>query len=174
MFDVRIAVAMGAGGALAALLLALPSMLPAAIASEQPARTLLASMDELFPPPFDPEGLVKWNFEVSPAVSTEVVKQSVIKKIGYGNVETVYVVQTPSGTYSTDALQSPNIEYPGILKQRVKTGQVGMAYWSNGHWVGKAFVSAGSFVTITRFDGGQLVVTDEGMCVTRRGGVICN
>jgi len=49
-----------------------------------------------------------------------------------------------------------------------------MAYWSNGHWVAKAFVRAGSFVTITRFDGGQLVVTDEGMCVTRKDGVICN
>jgi hypothetical protein len=173
MFNVRIAAAMGAGGVLAALLLAVPSMLPPALASEQPAHTLLSSMSELFPPPFDPGKLVNWDFEASPAISTEVVKQSAITKIGYGTTEMVYVVQTPSGTYSTDALTSPNIEYPGILKRRVG-GHVGMAYWSNGHWVGRKFISAGSFVTITRFDGGQLVVTDDGMCVTRKDGVICN
>jgi hypothetical protein len=173
MFNARIAAAVGAGGALAALLLAVPSMLPEAIASEQPARTLLSSMTELFPPPFDPSKLAKYNYEVSPAISTDVLKQSVIKKIGYGNVENVYVVQTPSGTYSSDALQSPNVEYPGIVKKRVHN-QVGMAYWSNGHWAAQKFVSAGSFVTITKFDGGQLVVTDDGMCVTRKDGVICN
>lgn len=174
MFNVRIAAAMGAGGVLAALLLALPSMLPPALASEQPARTLLSSVSELFPPPFDPGKLMKYSYELSPAISTDVVKQSVVKKIGYGNSETVYVVQTPSGTYSTDALQSPHVEYPGILKERSRGNHVGMAYWSNGHWVARKFVSAGSFVTITKFDGGQLVVTDDGMCVTRKDGVICN
>jgi len=174
MFNVRIAAAMGAGGILAALLLAVPSILPQALASEQPARTLLSSMSELFPPPFDPGKLAKYNYELSPAISTDVVKQSVIKKIGYGNTETVYVVQTPSGTYSTDALQSPNVEYPGVLKTRERGDHVGMAFWSHGRWVSQKFVSAGSFVTITKFDGGQLVVTDDGMCVTRKDGVICN
>ena len=35
-------------------------------------------------------------------------------------------------------------------------------------------LSAGSFVTITKFDGGQLVVTDDGMCVTNKNGITCN
>lgn len=101
------------------------------------------------------------------------LKESTIKKIGYGNTEFVHVLQTPSGTYSTDALQSPNIEYPGVTKKRTRD-QIGMAFWYNGHWVMQKSMSAGSFVTITKFDGGQLVVTDDGMCVTSKNGFTCN
>jgi hypothetical protein len=102
-----------------------------------------------------------------------VVKESTIKKIGYGNTEFVHVLQTPSGTYSTDALQSPYVEYPGVLKKRTHD-QIGLAFWSNGSWVMQNPVSAGSFVTVTKFDGGQLVVTDDGMCVTNKHGITCN
>ena len=173
MYNFRVAAAMIAGFGGVMLLFALPSMLPSAIASEEPARTLLSSASELFPPPFDPASLAKWTYDLTPAVSTEVIKQSTVKKIGYGNTEFVHVLQTPSGTYSTDALQSPNVEYPGVIKKHTRD-QIGMAFWSKGHWVMRKFMNAGSFVTITKFDGGQLVVTDDGMCVTRENGVICN
>jgi hypothetical protein len=164
---------MGAGFGAVALLFALPSLLPPAIANDEPARTLLSSANEIFPPPFDPGSLFKYTYELSPAVSTEVLRQSTVKKIGFGKTEFVHILQTPSGTYSTDALQSPNVEYPGVLKQR--TGdQVGIAFWSDGRWVTEKPISAGSFVTITRFDGGQLIVTDDGMCVTNSNGVSCN
>lgn len=163
--------AIGFGGV--AFLFALPSLLPPAIANEEPTHTLLSSASEIFPPPFDFSGLAKYNYQLSPAVSTEVVKQSTVKKIGYGNTEFVQVLQTPSGTYSTDALQSPYVEYPGILKKPVHD-QVGIAFWSNGHWVIEKPISAGSFVTITKFDGGQLIVTDDGMCVTTGTSVSCS
>ncbi len=164
---------MGAGFGAIALLLALPSLLPPAIANEEPAHTLLSSAREIFPPPFDFDGLARYTYDVSPAISTDVLKESTVRKIGYGNTEVVRVVQTPSGTYSSDALASPYIEYPGITKKRVR-GAMGLAFWSNGRWVVEKTVSAGSFVTITRFDGGQLIVTDDGMCVTRANGIICN
>jgi len=163
---------MGAGAGLVALLMALPSMLPPAVASEEPARTLLSSASEIFPAPFDPASLARYSYELEPSVSTEVLKESTIKKIGYGNTEFVHVLQTPSGTCSTDALQSPYVEYPGVLKKRSRD-QIGLAFWSNGRWVMQTPVAAGSFVTITRFDGGQLMVTNDGMCVTTPTSVRC-
>lgn len=173
MHNFRVAAGMGAGFGAVALLLALPSLLPPAIANDEPARTLLSSANEIFPPPFDPGSLFKYTYELSPAVSTEVMRQSTVKKIGYGKTEFVHILQTPSGTYSTDALQSPNVEYPGVLKKRTHD-QIGMVSWSDGRWVTEKPISAGSFVTITRFDGGQLIVTDVGMCVTNSNGVVCN
>jgi hypothetical protein len=173
MYDFRIAAGMGAGAGLVALLFALPSVLPPAVANEEPARTLLSSASEIFPPPFDPDSLVKWDYTLEANVSTDGLRQSTVKKIGYGRTEFVQVLQTPSGTYSTDALTSPYVEYPGVIKKRVRSG-TGIAYWSNGHWVLQQPMTAGSFVTITRFDGGQLIVTDDGMCVVRRNGTSCN
>jgi len=173
MHNFRVAASLGVGFGAVVLLFALPSLLPAAIANEEPARTLLSSASEIFPPPFDPASLVKYTYDLAPSVSTEVLKESTIRKISYGNTEFVHVLQTPSGTYSTDALQSPHVEYPGVLKKRTHD-QIGLAFWSNGRWVVEKPMSAGSFVTITRFEGGQLIVTDDGMCVTSSRGTTCN
>jgi len=147
MYDARIVMGMGAGAGLVALLLALPSMLPPAVASEEPARTLLSTAGEIFPPPFNPDSLVKWDFQVEPSVSTTPLRQSTVRKIGYGVTEFVQVVQTSTGTYSSDALQSPHVEYPGILKQR-KRAHAGLAYWSGDRWVTGAALTAGSFVVL--------------------------
>jgi hypothetical protein len=173
LYNFRIAAGMGAGAGLVALLFVLPSILPPAIANEEPARTLLSSASEIFPPPFDPDSLLKWDYELESSVSTQVLRQSTVKKIGYGTTEFVHIMETPSGTYSTDALTSPHVEYPGVIKQRTGGG-LGLAYWSNGRWVLHKALTAGSFVTITRFDGGQLIVADDGMCVMRRNGIVCN
>lgn len=173
MHNFRTAASIGAGFGIVMLLFNLPEMLPPAVANEEPARTLFSSASELFPPPFDPESLVKYTYDLAPSVSTEVLKESTIKKIGYGNTEMVHVLETPSGTYSTDALDSPYVEYPGVIKKRTHD-QIGLAFWSNGRWVMQKTLSPGSFVTITKFDGGQLIVTDDGMCVTRSNGITCN
>lgn len=172
MHDFRTAAAMGIGFGGVALLFALPSLLPPAIASEEPARTLLSSASEIFPPPFNFDGLIKYTYEVTPSVSTEVLRESTVTKIGFGRAEPVHIVQTPSGTYSSDSLGSPNVEYPGVIRKRVR-GEAALAYLSDGHWVAHKPVEAGSFVTITRFDGGQLMVTDDLMCVTGAHGVSC-
>ena len=173
MYNFRVAAGMVAGAGLAALLFALPSMLPPAMANDEPAKTLLSSASELFPPPFDPDSLARWDYALEPAVSTEVLRQSTVKKIGYGRTEFVHILETPTGTYSTDGLTSPYVEYPGVIKHRTRGG-IGLSYWSDGQWVLRKALTAGSFVTITPFDGGKLIVTDDGMCVTRKNGIICN
>src|SRR6476620_10993148 len=104
----------GIAGTVGALLMALPDMLPPAIADDQPMKTLLSSANELFAGAVDPEELVRWNFTVDPSVSTEPIKQSTVKKIAYGRATTVHVVETSTGVYSSDALTHPHIEYPAI------------------------------------------------------------
>jgi hypothetical protein len=163
-----------AGGiAVIALLLAVTPMLPPALAVEEPAHTLLSTASELFPPAFDPSTLLKWTYEVDPAISTEVIRESTVKKIGYGQTELVHVLETSSGTYSTDSLQDPHILYPGIARKRNVDG-AGLAFWENGAWVIHKTLNAGSFVTMTQFEGGQLIVTSDGMCVTSPSTVTCN
>jgi len=153
-------------GLLAAGMLAAPSLLPPALADEEPARTLLSTKDELWPPRFDTDILVKFDFTVEPSVSTDVVKTRTVRKIGYGRTEFVEIFTTPTGTYSSDGLASAHIRYPGIHKEpkRASLGQI--ALWSGGlGWVAFKEIDAGSFVTITPFEGGQLVTSDEGNCV---------
>lgn len=65
MHNFRVAGAMGAGFGAVVLLYMLPSLLPPAIANEEPARTLLSSASEIFPPPFDFGGLAKYTYDVA-------------------------------------------------------------------------------------------------------------
>lgn len=39
---------------------------------------------------------------------------SSVTKIGYGNVKSVRIISTSTGVYSSDALTSPYVNYPGI------------------------------------------------------------
>jgi hypothetical protein len=50
-----------------------------------------------------------------PGVSLEPESATTIRKIGYGETTFVNIVTTASGTYSTDAMLSPNVRYPGIF-----------------------------------------------------------
>src|SRR5687768_9510044 len=89
----------GAAGLVGVALLALPDYLPPAIAGEEPMRTLLKSADELWPPTFDPDQLVKWDYYVQPGISVEPIRESTIRKIGYGKTTLVNVMETESGIY---------------------------------------------------------------------------
>ena len=82
--------------------------------AEEPAKVATKSFNEIFPKPFDPKSLLKFDIATGPNVSLDVKKTSTISKISYGHRTYVSIVTTPSGTYSTDALTSPNVRYPGI------------------------------------------------------------
>lgn len=152
-------------GLLAATMLSMPSILPPAIADEEPAKTMLDTMDELFPPPIDTSNLVKFDIAIEPGVSTDVVNSRTVRKIGFGRTELVSIVTTPTGTYSTDGLASPYLRYPGIHKELKRTPIGGIALWTGKGWVVFNETNAGSFVSIAPFGGGQLVTSDEGNCV---------
>jgi hypothetical protein len=113
--------------------LVLASMLPPAIADEQPFRTLLNTGDELMPDaPLRPFFKPHWTIE--PSVNTDIVKQVTVRKIGYGRTEFVDIVTTPTGTYSSDAIVSPYVRYPGIHDTR--RGPEGfLAIWDGSEWM---------------------------------------
>jgi hypothetical protein len=176
---IKTVIGMGATGGLVALALGSPVLLPGFAAAAQVVQVEAGEVVRSLlpePEPFDPATLFKadtYTYEVADTVSTTPLRQSTVRKIGYGQTEFVQVVETASGTYSSDGLESPYVQYPGITKQR-SGGQIGLALWADGGWVVQNALTAGSFVTITRFEGGQLVVTDEGMCVTSSSGITCN
>ncbi len=161
-----------AAGAVAVLLLALPKFLPPAIANEEPARTLLSTADELFPPRIDPDKLLKWDFTVDPGVSTEPLREHVVRKIAHGRTSFVRIVETATGVYSSDGMTSPHIQYPGIVKER-RRELAGLAYWTGKGWRLALPFTAGSFVTVTPLDGGDLVVTNGGTCVVTGNSLRC-
>lgn len=179
MNHIKTVLGMGAAGGLLAMALAAPVLLPGLATAAQVVQVETGEMVRSLlpePQPFDPSTLFKagdYDYVVDDSISTTPIRQSVVHKIGYGRSEMVQVVETASGTYSSDGLESPYVLYPGIRKQR-SGGDVGLALWADGKWVVQNALTAGSFVTITRFDGGQLIVTDDSMCVTSSSGIICN
>ena len=60
------------------------------------------------------DGDVRYTAHADGTVSTEVSGTQTVKKIGFGAVSTVTIVTTPTGVYSSDAIFSPNVRYPGI------------------------------------------------------------
>lgn len=127
-----------------------------ALAALGPGVDIRAMADELFPS-FDASKLVKFDdalFDVKLAdsVSTEATSVTHISKIEFGRASTVDVVTTPSGTYSTDAIFSPHIRYPGISVHRLTgpaTPVTSIAFWSDkSGWVTAPLVGAGSVMVL--------------------------
>ena len=162
----------GAIGLGAALLLSLPNVLPRAVAEEEPMRTLFSSPREIWPPAFDPDLLMRWNYYVQPGVSVEPIRETVVRKIGYGRTTFVNVMETASGVYSTDGLASPHIQYPGIVKEMKPSPKAGLWFWSGGQWVASTSVGADSFVSIIPFDGSQ-APTGDGNCIAVEDSFYC-
>ena len=138
-------------GLLVAGTLALPGLLPPAMADDEPARTMLKTGDELLPDKLTAEMFVKpdWTFE--PWVSQEPLSQTTVKKIGYGKTTVVSIVTTSTGTYSSDAMSSPHVLYPGISRT----------------------TPARSFEIIVPNRHGYVTIDPEGACVELAWAVYC-
>ena len=143
MQDRNRSIAIGAVvGFLAAGIFALPSLLPPALADEEPMATLLKSSDDIFRKPVDGEDFVKPDWTIEPWVATEPLRETTVRKIGYGRTEFVSIVTTATGTYSSDGLASPNVLYPGITRT----------------------ATSGSFAVHIRHPGGGTVVRNGSIC----------
>src|SRR6187402_1038684 len=112
-------------GTVASLTLALPSIVPEALADEQPLKTLYSAKNQVLDYLNGPEELYKPQWTVEDYVATEVANTGVVRKIGYGRTSFVTIAETATGTYSSDGLNSPHFRYPGIHKQNRPT-QLGM------------------------------------------------
>ncbi|HZY66937.1 MAG TPA: hypothetical protein VFE52_00025 [Devosia sp.] len=104
-----------------------------------------STIDKLFPEPIDPRIFRRYDITIDDTVSTEIVRQHVIRKIAGGEKSDVTVVTTPSGTYSTDGLASPHVQYPGVDKRLRRWGGLPLPLpgQTGGHWM--SFTN-GSFI----------------------------
>lgn len=139
--------------------------------------------ETILPPAIDFSALVKISDEDYVAyhdesVSTEILSETNIRKIGYGRTTRVAIVKTPTGTYSSDALASPHVQYPGIdveLDPNARKGVLG-AFWSSGiGWVGIPVSTGRSIITYGKMNGGGSYLTTGGSnCFSGRGYLICS
>jgi hypothetical protein len=148
---VRVIAIGGTIGALVAGSFAAPQFM-SALADEalEPVERVASTIDDLFGPgTLDSDAFAKYDIVLDGTVSTEIKSSRVIKKIGHGRTSMVEIVTTPTGTYSTDGLQSPHVRYPGIEVESKDSGfsfryaqrSSGGGYWS--------MLTQGSFTYIT-------------------------
>ena len=148
--DFRIVAACGAVALAVAGTLATPAFFPQAFANE-PQHQLVRTAKDIFPTPFDPARLKKFNITVADTVSTKPTRTQLVNKIAFGHKSVVEIVTTSTGTYSSDALTSPNVKYPGIdVTPKVASNDYSYSSWTTpdgtGSWTS---LSSGSFTYYT-------------------------
>jgi hypothetical protein len=109
--------------------------------AEEPVKAAAATIDSLFPDSVDPKMFRKYKLTFDDSISTEVQRTQVVKKIAHGRTSEVTIVTTPSGTYSTDGLLSPHVQYPGIEKER--------RGWSSRSWFSSRSYGGGRWTSFS-------------------------
>lgn len=135
-----------------------------ALADTDPVQETVAELlPDTSPKGFDTSRLVKFDdkffaIDYDASVSTDVLSSTTIKKIEGGRVSYVSVGTTSTGTYSSDALTSKHIKYPGITVSEVTRHGDPISTWRRGHWVGLKSTDAQSILSVR--DGPLRVQTD--------------
>jgi hypothetical protein len=86
-----------------------------------------------------------YNVDYEDWVATDPLSTTRVKKVEAGKVSYVTITTTASGTYSTDAMFSRHVQYPGISVEDAYRRPNRFSYWTNGKWSGFSTRSAGSF-----------------------------
>lgn len=120
-----------------------------------PGYVLETVADEM-PAGFDTSKLVKFDdryYEVDydASVSTDPISTATVKKIEAGRVSYVQIASTATGTYSTDAMTSPHVQYPGIAVEPVAKKNFFFSSWSRGKWTSFGSYDGHSFTRISRW-----------------------
>jgi hypothetical protein len=78
-------------------------------------------------------------------VATEPLATARVKKVEAGRVSYVTITTTDTGTYSSDAMMSPHVQYPGISVERVADSSE-IRFWSGRGWSALLPAKAKSFL----------------------------
>jgi hypothetical protein len=81
-------------------------------------------------------------------VSTTPLQSWTVKKIEAGRVSHVKIVRTSTGTYSSDGLASPHIQYPGITIPK-PLNEFSFSSWNDGRWTKVRAYSGNSYVSVS-------------------------
>jgi hypothetical protein len=98
------------------------------------------------------------------SVSRTATNHTTVRKIGYGETSIVNIITTSSGVYSSDALTSPHVLYPGVHVEQVPLEDEN----GHSHWPAK-----GSFLSIVRTPSAVVLRSDRGTCVVTRSFITC-
>ena len=109
-----------------------------------------------------PTEFFKPSWTVEDSVSTEALSVHKVRKIEAGRTSFVTVATTSSGVYSSDALTSDNVRYPGIHAE----GQSGatLALLVDGNWMSIAPVQNDSFLHLIPTDKGGAIYANGSSC----------
>ena len=126
-----------------------------ALASIGPGMVIEVFADEA-PAGFDPSRLVKYEgrkytVDYDESVATDPLSTTRVKKVEAGRVSYVTITTTATGTYSTDAMFSRHVQYPGIAVEPAGRSGNQFSYWSNGHWSAFVTRNANSFIYASRW-----------------------
>ena len=131
------------------------------------------------PTGIDPTALVRfegsdYDVQYDDWVDTTPTSKTRVKKVEFGHVSYVDITTTSTGTYSTDAMFSNNIRYPGITVNKVVPDMASAisVLGFGGRWVVLPLARGNSFVHIR--SGNHALVSGGGMtCVFTRYSTIC-
>ncbi|MHA6729412.1 hypothetical protein [Devosia sp. A369] len=121
-----------------------------ALAAVGPGVVLQAFGDESAIHGVDPSRLVRFEerdylVDYEDWVATDPLATARVKKVEAGKVSYVTITTTDTGTYSSDAMFSRHVQYPGISVQSAEPDRNFFRYWSHGAWSGFSTGVAGSF-----------------------------
>ncbi|KRB01463.1 hypothetical protein ASD83_08160 [Devosia sp. Root685] len=84
-------------------------------------------------------------------VSTDPLDTQVVKKIEGGRVSYVTIKRTSTGTYSSDGIESPHVQYPGVIEPDNPRNSFSFSSWNNGQWTRLKTYSGNSYVSISTY-----------------------
>ena len=127
----------------------------------------------------DPSALVKfegsdYDVQYDDWVDTTPTSKTRVKKVEFGHVSYVDITTTSTGTYSTDAMFSNNIQYPGITVNQAapQLASAISVLALGGHWVTLPLAPGNSFVHIRK--GNHATLSGGGLtCIFTRYSTIC-
>lgn len=152
--------------------MALGAVSATALAASGPGWVGKAFADEFAGPSIDPSRLVRfrdvaYTVDYDASVSTEALASARVKKVEAGKVSYVDITTTATGVYSSEAMFSPHVKYPGIEVDRApypyNEGTNRFSYWSNGSWTSFSTTPGHSY----------FYMVNAGTAISKVNGVLC-
>ncbi len=139
--------------AAAGIALLVAASIPPVLAGEELAGRFGPTLADMLPKPFDMGSLLivedrAYRTEVEPWVDQDPISTSTVRKIEAGRTRFVTITTTSTGTYSSDALTSPHVRYPGIHVEDL--GSVAWIWSSTeGGWTALPLLSLSSVTVLS-------------------------
>ncbi len=137
--------------------MALGAVCALGISAIGPGAVIAVFADEIQPRTgIDPDALVRfegrdYDVQYEDWVDTTPITKSRIKKVEFGRTSYVDITTTATGTYSTDAMFSDHIQYPGIEVNEVPwhtASAISVLGLGGRHWVALRLARGNSYVHI--------------------------